>query len=429
MRLLLPLPVLLLNAVLQPQADPEAVLVASRMPGIPATAVFALDVATGTHAALSRFPSDHLPPLAIAVDPADREPVVALDDGNGTTIVRLHVRGLQVLGETLLARLPGACTGLTFLPAAVLLVASQDPGGGLHLVPRNGGAATPFWSAPGITALSDPVILPGKVWAAQDLGAQPAIAAFLDTSPGAPVSGPLPLALAGVRLTGVHEFLRGGRVQIVCDDAGRIHESAGIVPPGLTRVLTQPAIVAGGAVAMKAGRDREVFVLGGSVDPTLKALPLVSAQVQRPLTVVGGPFAGDPVDFATTGPATARVVRFGRSCPPAGGAATATGAPQLGNAGFTVGLVQGLPASFALLVLGASDHQYLGVPLPLPFGGCQLLVSIDALLVQSTDPAGTATQPVPVPASPALAGAVFYGQWFQDPAAPRSSDALALQVF
>jgi hypothetical protein len=36
---------------------------------------------------------------------------------------------------------------------------------------------------------------------------------------------------------------------------------------------------------------------------------------------------------------------------------------------------------------------------------------------------------VPVPGNPTLAGAIVYVQWGQELAAPRTSNALALQIF
>ena len=89
----------------------------------------------------------------------------------------------------------------------------------------------------------------------------------------------------------------------------------------------------------------------------------------------------------------------------------------------------GLPNTYALFAFGGSERTWLGIPLPFTFGTCDLLVSPDVLLVQLTDPQGSAVQPIPVPASPSLAGAILHVQWAQDLAALRTSDALALHLF
>ncbi|MGB3970160.1 MAG: hypothetical protein WBO45_25725, partial [Planctomycetota bacterium] len=92
-------------------------------------------------------------------------------------------------------------------------------------------------------------------------------------------------------------------------------------------------------------------------------------------------------------------------------------------------LTNGLPGALALCAAGFSERTFLGVPLPLPLGTCELLVAPDVVAVQVTDAAGAATQPLPVPPTPSLAGVIVHTQWGQDPAALRTSDALALHLF
>lgn len=414
------------------QANPDRVLVAAAMPSQPAAVVHELDPATGVHTTLGRFPSDSLAPLAIAVDPATREPLLALADAGGSRIVRLFVRGSQVLGERVLAQLPATATGMCVPSIGDVVVATDGANGGIWRVGRQGGGVVSFWTAPAISALSQPVILPGKFWAAQDLGAAgPTLAALLDTMPGAPAAPVVPLtALPGVRITGIHEFVGSRRTQLLADTQGVVHELS--LPPihGIAPVALQTPFVSGGAVAMHGGPGRDVWVLGGAADPTLKSFPQSSPQVVRPVTVLGGPFAGAPVDFAWTGEAIAAAVPFGSPCAsPASGSVGAVGAPTLGNAGFALGLAQGLPNAPALLVLGTSDHRYGVLPLPAPIASCELLVAADATALTFTGGAGEATFGLPIPVLTQLAGAVFFAQWFQDPAGPRSSDALALLLF
>ncbi len=421
-------PVLL--AALPCQADPGRVLVLARQPANPQSVLYEVTPATGAWTALPGFPSDGLVPLAMAVDPATREPVVALASGASSRLVRVHLRGQQVLGERVLATLPGEVVGLC-VPATGDVYAAVDGGAaGIHRVARQCCGATLFWSATGVSALSEPVVLPGKFWCARDLGAGgPVLDAFLDDVP-ASATGPMALPLlAGARLTGVHEYVQGGRHQLFADTLGRVHVMD-VMPSTLSQVVLQPAIVPGGAVRLKGAANGQVYVLGGAADPTLKAFLQSSPQLVRPVTVVAGPFPGQPVDFAIVAPAVARCVRFGAPCAsPAGGSIEAVRLPQVGQTAFALQLANGLPQSLSLCAVGWSERVYLGVPLPLPLGPCALLVAADAVVASISDAAGGATFALPVPANPALAGQILHAQWAQDLTSLRTSDALAVHVF
>lgn len=418
-----------LVATLPCQANPDRILVLVHQQVQPASVIYEVNRMTGLSVPLPGFPSDTLPPLAIAIDPATREPIVALQVANGSMLVRIHLAGQQVLGESLLAMVPDTVVGMCFPSISDLIVATDGPTGGVLRVERQRGGVTTFWSATGISALSEPVILPGKFWAVQDqTPSTPLFNAFLDSSPGAPVVTLGPFMVSGPRVTGIHEYLSGGRVQVFSDVQGVVYSMQSFAPT-LGPLWLQPPIVPGGAVRLKGGPDNQVLVLGGSVDPTLKSFPQVAVQMPRPVTVIAT-FVGDPVDFAVVASASARSVRFGAPCTnPPSGSASAVGVPQLGNPSFAVGLDNGLPNTYALFAAGGSERTWLGIPLPLTLGTCDLLVSPDVLLVQLTDPQGSAVQPVPVPASPSLSGAILHVQWAQDLAALRTSDALALHLF
>src|SRR5262245_41333072 len=73
-----------LVAALPCQANPDRVLVLVQQQVQPATVIYEVDRLTGLSVPLPGFPSDVLPPLAIAIDPATREPIVALQVANSS---------------------------------------------------------------------------------------------------------------------------------------------------------------------------------------------------------------------------------------------------------------------------------------------------------------------------------------------------------
>lgn len=139
--------------------------------------------------------------------------------------------------------------------------------------------------------------------------------------------------------------------------------------------------------------------------------------------VPGGPIYTTPttiVDFAVSRTPTASVVPFGRGCG-VGAAAnwSANTQPTLGNAAFTLALQNAPGSAFAVLVLGGSRLFAASWSVPLPFDlgplgapGCALLVDPAVLLLHATTAAGGASQVVPIPANPSLAGIEFVAQWF-----------------
>jgi hypothetical protein len=417
--------VVALSASLRCQATPDRVLVLAHATAPVRAVLLEVDPANGAVVPLPSFPSDAAVPLALAVDPATREPIVALQLPAGSVIVRVHLVGQQVTGESVLGIVPGTVVALTVPSTGDVYAAVGGAAGGIVRVARHCCGASAFWTAPGITALSDPVIAPWKFWAASVSGAAPRIDSFVDDT--GPSGETYPLPSIGSAITGVHEWLAGTRTRLLVDANGTMYRQT--LATGVGSYVVSPPLAAGGAIRMKAGPHPRIYVLGGAADPTLKWFPIVSASAVPPLTVLA-PIAPTPVDFAVVAPANARAVPFGEPCAaPPGGAIAATGVPQLGNASFEVRLTDGLPGALAVCALGWSERSFLGVPLPLPLGACRLLVSADVVTAHVTDATGAGSRALPVPAVPALAGQIVYAQWGQDLAALRTSGALALHLF
>ena len=73
-------PVLVLAAASVPaQIQPENVVVATELQGSPRTQLFESDIRTGVSVPLGRFNNDGFAPLAVTIDPANRDLIVALD--------------------------------------------------------------------------------------------------------------------------------------------------------------------------------------------------------------------------------------------------------------------------------------------------------------------------------------------------------------
>jgi hypothetical protein len=106
---------------------------------------------------------------------------------------------------------------------------------------------------------------------------------------------------------------------------------------------------------------------------------------------------------------------FGAGCDGGNGPDVHSGAgrPEIGLTA-TWQVIGGPPSVPAVLVLGASNTNWLGVPLPLPVPGapgCALLASMDVSLPAATGSGGVATMPLPLPAVPSLIGGHVYTQF------------------
>ena len=124
------------------------------------------------------------------------------------------------------------------------------------------------------------------------------------------------------------------------------------------------------------------------------------------------------VDLGVGTATTASAVPFGMGCGLGSGSQWITaGLPTLGNANFQIGMSVWPFQPLAILALGTSRVQssVLGSGLPFDLGlfgapGCDLLVDPQTLLAYAA--ISSVQQPVPIPNTPALAGASFFAQLF-----------------
>ncbi|HLU37825.1 MAG TPA: hypothetical protein VK081_00475 [Planctomycetota bacterium] len=390
-------------------AQADRVVVATHTIGPAATALFDVDLASGSIAPIGRFPLDHLPPLAVEIDAVNRDVIVALADPTGaSTLARLRLVGTTVAQTTVLGPVPGIVTSLAQAWNGRLVTTTAA---GVFVTERNGGAAVQVAALPFASALE-----PYSIHGTQVLVVQSGAPGFdprlrwIDLATGQTIGGPY--VFAGHRplgLTGVGDLPTGLSRQILSQDDGTVALSVNFTNP--VPLALQPSLPPGATVAMRM-RGFDGVALGGAAHPYLKSFAWPSG---TQWTMLAGPLPGDPVDFAFRPAAAAKVVRFADPCDsmfldpdPAGGP------PRIGNPGFALRLQHGAGASAALLVVGASDRQAFTLPLPAPLpGGCRLQVSPDVVLATTTDPFGTATVPLGVPASPTLAGGIVFAQWLQ----------------
>ncbi len=128
---------------------------------------------------------------------------------------------------------------------------------------------------------------------------------------------------------------------------------------------------------------------------------------------------------------------FSTGCAGSGGQVPAIGSAGLrrwGSADFAVTLDNALggPGVLASMVIGTSNTEWSGVPLPFDLGdGCNLLVSPQAIFGVAVGggvgpDAGTANFNIPIPVDPNLEGRTIYFQWgVMDPGAGVSGLAVS----
>ena len=90
--------------------------------------------------------------------------------------------------------------------------------------------------------------------------------------------------------------------------------------------------------------------------------------------------------------------------------------PEVGSSAFQLRLEGGPGFAPALLITGASNTSWLGVPLPFDMAllgapGCDLLVSVGPTVPALLNAAGTLTLNAPIPNEPSLTGARLFTQW------------------
>ena len=404
---------LLLAAIATPnlgaQVPFEHAAIATELNGTPRTGLLYADVQTGTVTATGRFPSDGLAPLEVAIDPLNRNLVVALDDGGATRLVRLALSGASIASERLLAQVPGRVTGLTVAYPGDLYATVGGAAGGLYRIPRNGGTPVLAASLPYATSLTKLSFVDGGFMVTQSAapGNDPTLIIF-DVVGGVIATYPWPQHNTA-EITGIIDLPTTLPKQYLVHADGSVSWSLGFQPP-MPQVVT-PAVPAGGTVAAHSdATNSRFYVLGGASHPFLKTLGLPG--YPQTWHNVAGPLPGDPVDFDFEHPTREVSWFFGQGCGSPAPGVWIQGRATPGSTTFGLGVSTLTPTTPAFLVLGASDQQSGGVPLPVTIpGGCQLLVSLDVVLGHTTGGAGGVLQSLPLPNLPGLIGTTLFGQW------------------
>ncbi|GAB4136954.1 MAG: hypothetical protein Fur0037_01790 [Planctomycetota bacterium] len=409
----------------------QEALILTAMPTAPRARLLRVD-ASGSWTAMPGFPSDGLPPLALAIDPYDGAAVVALaEPGGGSRLVRLSRMG-STGAERVIGTAPGTCTAL--LVAGDEMVATfGGANGGLCRIPRLGGFAFPVTALPHAAAI-------------ESFGPQSAhVVLAWDQAPGTsqgPGFGLMDFEgnqwwlrwhepTFGARsVTGVADLPTALVRELVAFADGSFGIATYGGPPP-TAVATSPPIPPGGAAAMKAPAlgSTAVLAVGSSAFPFLYRLDAFAPPPN--VAILAGPLPGDPVDFAPLPPAGPWILQFGEPCGAQAIRLSVQGVPRIGDPSLSILLAGAQPATFSLLAVGFSDELALG-SLPLPFvlpGQCALRVSPDGVVARVTDALGRASVPFGVPNDPGLAGLLLYAQWAQAASPQLSvSDSAAILI-
>ena len=387
----------------------QHVLVASRGTA-PATVLLDVDLANGSFVTLGRFISDTVPPRAVAVDPVNRDAIVALDFGLTTRIVRVHRHRGAVVGQRVLGDVFGPVTRLAFGNSEFLFATVAGTAGGLFRIPRNGGTPVLVATLPDATAL-----LPWGHHSTQAVIGQSGSPGFdpririVDLVTCQDVSGPHSFPnYTPLGITGIADLPTALIRYVLGHDDGTVALSVNFATP--TAIPLTPTLPAGGTRSLR-GTGLDVLALGGASHPFLTsftAFPPSAAWTMR-----SNALPGDPVDFDFDPGPGPDVVSFGLPCSML--SLNGTGEPRLGNASFGLSLAAGVVQQPALLVLGVSDQMFapLPLPVPLPFSTCPLRVSAELAVSRTTDSLGRASWPLPVPNDPSLHAAILFAQVVQ----------------
>lgn len=167
-------------------------------------------------------------------------------------------------------------------------------------------------------------------------------------------------------------------------------------PTGVQTLCSHPD----GRLLLAGGSANSLYVVDTTTGGTTVVGPMTGASDIRGIEPIGGFWTplGTPCR-ATFGPATLTV---GGNLNPGGS--------------FSTTSINHAPAALGVLIFGLSATSHLGLPLPQsvdPFVGtigCNLYVSIDALLIGFTGPVGPAALSFSFTLTPAAAGAVVHVQ-------------------
>ncbi len=395
------------------QAQPfDRAIVVSQPNVAGSTVVWEVDLQTGAFTALPPFSTDAFSPLAVVADPVDKSLIVALDRGTQSQIMRRRYGANPT--EALLATVPGRVEDLLIDRFGDVTLVIGGSAGGVFRLDRLTGALATVRSMPFATAAAT---LQDLAWYAV-IGTSGAAnpprdpqLGNLDLGDGAWLQGPTTLTGFTPRgIVGMVDMPTAVPRQILAHETGDMSiYSWGTASNPLLATVT-PTLPPGGIAAMKA-HGGPAFVLGGAVNPNLYTFdPTTAIGGGVALTMVAGPLPAIPVDFTIMPLAAASLVTFGRPC---GGAAelrigqTPNGPPQLGNATFGVALRQAEPNGLAWLALGFGETTF-----PFP-NGCELRVTLDAVVAAQTDSTGDASATIPIPNLASLLGVRFFGEWLQ----------------
>lgn len=238
----------------------------------------------------------------------------------------------------------------------------------------------------------------------------------------------------------LHDGLpRGSGLQLTVDDMGLTDDVAEAQYRARRAITfeTSPHITTPVGITVHQSDLNGQF--GGLTPFTRQYLQTTQVRVTLPASSVGGhPFkhwriddvvfpAGQlSVDF-TVGNRDARAIAvffertpgtftpFSTGCDGSNGpdVHSGSGQPETGSSA-TWQVIGGPPTAPAVLVLGASNTSWLGVPLPLPLpnaAGCLLNASMDASFALTTGSGGVATLPVTIPNATSLIGGHVYTQF------------------
>lgn len=157
--------------------------------------------------------------------------------------------------------------------------------------------------------------------------------------------------------------------------------------------------------------DGHIYVVDGVTQAVHKFHPTTYAEVNAAFIVIDS----KPVDveFRRSPRPCGAVISFGPGC---GGIDIGhSGLPHLGS-NLTLRLSGARPGLPAFLMLGDSNTQWNGLPLPLDLGligapGCSVLISGQVFVPTVTDANGGAAMPLAIPNDGNLVGASVYFQW------------------
>jgi hypothetical protein len=412
-------------SILPAQVLPGGAVVAVRRSTPPATALLAVDLLTGAVTPLPRFASDGLAPLAVAFDPVDRDLLLCVDDGLGSSMVLRFPTRLGTPGpEWTIGIVPGRVRQLVATNDELWLAVGGAQGG-VWTMPRTGGGAVLRWSQPHLGAIQ--VYLPSWVVAAWSGDPGPPATApgvgYVEATTGQWTLGPETWpGFTPAGITGVVDLPTALPRVILSHDDGSVSMHTLLTASAPITVPLLPTLPAGGAVAMQPLQySTQPVVLGGVAFPYLWTFdPWGNPPVRTTLSAL---LPDDPVDFAIAPDHfRADLAQYGQPCGNPNLSVQVFSLPTIGNQGFAIQLGGGAPAAATLLALGFSDTLAGALPLSLP-GGCPLRTSAESVWFLLTNAQGAVAQALPVPPQPGLAGLSLYGQWLQAPLGAFTSSA------